>query len=79
MENVSPLHGKLVAVTGKLEHFTRGQAYERIRELGGIPRKCVSKKTDFLICGEKAGGKLAKARSYGTAVVTEKALQGAAT
>ena len=41
-----------------------------IEALGGNPGNAVSGKTDYLICGEKAGSKLDKARSLGVKVIT---------
>lgn len=72
MNRKNPFMGHTVAVTGKLEHFTRNEIYRRILELGGIPRNNVSSHTDYLVCGARAGSKLLKARSFGTKVITEK-------
>lgn len=72
MKKKNPFMGHTVVVTGKLEHFTRNEVYNRILELGGIPRNSVSRHTDYLICGARAGSKLLKARSLGTKVITEK-------
>lgn len=59
------------AATGKLEHFTRDGINDKILELGAKPGSSVTKKTDYLICGEKAGSKLAKAQSLGIPILTE--------
>ena len=50
--------GCTIVATGKLEHFTRDGINDKILELGAKPGSSVTKKTDYLICGEKAGSKL---------------------
>ncbi|MCI8890184.1 MAG: hypothetical protein HFH34_02310 [Eubacterium sp.] len=72
MKNINPFMGQTIAVTGKLEHFTRNQIYDRIRGLGGTPRSSVSRNTDYLICGIRTGSKLSKAKSFGTKIITER-------
>lgn len=57
----SPFAGKTVVLTGKLEQLTRGEAKERIEQLGGKVTGSVSKNTDLVIAGEEAGSKLDKA------------------
>jgi DNA ligase (NAD+) len=66
-----PLSGKTIVVTGTLTHFGRDEIERLIRELGGKPAGSVSKKTDFVVAGDKAGSKLDKARELGVNVVTE--------
>ena len=66
-----PLSGKTLVVTGTLEGFTREEAEEAIRAAGGSAAGSVSKKTDYLVAGEKAGSKLAKAESLGVPVLDE--------
>jgi DNA ligase (NAD+) len=63
--------GKTFVVTGTLSQFTRDEIHEKIKALGGKASGSISAKTDFLIAGEKAGSKLAKAESLGVAVLTE--------
>lgn len=63
--------GCTIVATGKLEHFTRDGINDKILELGAKPGSSVTKKTDYLICGEKAGSKLAKAQSLGIPILTE--------
>jgi DNA ligase (NAD+) len=63
--------GHTIAVTGKLECFTRNSINAKIKSLGAKVGGSVSKNTDYLICGEKAGSKLSKAREYGITVLTE--------
>ncbi|MFF3925909.1 NAD-dependent DNA ligase LigA [Paenibacillus lactis] len=57
--------GKTVVLTGTLHLLTREEATERLEELGAKVTGSVSKKTDLLIAGEKAGSKLAKAQQLG--------------
>ena len=66
-----PLAGKTVVVTGTLEGFGRAEAEEAIRAAGGKPAGSVSGKTDYLVAGESAGTKLAKAQDLGVPVVDE--------
>ena len=66
-----PLEGKTVVVTGTLEGFSRQEAEEAIRAAGGKPGGSVSKKTDYLVAGESAGSKLAKAQELGVPVLDE--------
>jgi DNA ligase (NAD+) len=64
-----PLSGKTVVVTGTLEGFSRQEAEEAVRAAGGKPAGSVSKKTDYLVAGEGAGTKLAKAEELGVPVL----------
>jgi DNA ligase (NAD+) len=57
-----PLAGKVFVLTGTLESMTRDEAKDRIQALGGKVTGSVSKKTDFVIYGDKAGSKLKKAQ-----------------
>ena len=66
-----PLDGKTFVVTGTLENYTRDSIQDRIKQLGGKPTTSLSKKTDYLVAGEKAGSKLAKAETLGVTVLTE--------
>ena len=67
----NPFAGKNVVATGKLENYTRDGIQSRLLELGAHPVSSVTKKTDFLIVGEKAGSKLAKAHALGITTLTE--------
>lgn len=67
----NPFQGCTIVVTGKLMTFTRDGINTKIWELGGKPGSSVSKNTDYLICGEKAGSKLAKAQSLGIKILSE--------
>jgi DNA ligase (NAD+) len=66
-----PLSAKIVVVTGTLEGFTRPEAEAAIRAAGGKPGGSVSKKTDYVVAGESAGSKLAKAQELGIPVLDE--------
>jgi len=66
-----PLAGKTVVVTGSLVGFSRDSIKDFITEHGGKPTDSVSKNTDFVLAGEKAGSKLEKAQKLGVKVLTE--------
>jgi len=70
-----PLGGKTVVVTGTLAGFDRQAAEQAIRDAGGRPAGSVSRKTDYLVAGENAGSKLAKAQELGVAVLDEDAFR----
>jgi DNA ligase (NAD+) len=70
-----PLAGMTLVVTGTLPGFSREEAEAAIRAAGGHPAGSVSRKTDYLVAGEKAGSKLAKAESLGVAVLDEAAFR----
>ncbi len=65
------LEGKTLVVTGTLTKYTRGQIKELITQHGGRAASSVSKKTDYVVAGEKAGSKLAKAEQLGVTVLSE--------
>jgi DNA ligase (NAD+) len=66
-----PLSGLTIVVTGRLEHHSRTQIEQRIKELGGAVGDSVSKKTSYLLAGDDAGSKLDKAKKLGTAILNE--------
>jgi DNA ligase (NAD+) len=70
-----PLNGKTLVLTGTLPEWSREQATERIMAAGGRVTSSVSKKTDYLVAGESAGSKLAKAERLDVAVLDEAALR----
>ena len=63
--------GKSIVVTGTLPTLSRNDAEELIRQNGGTAASSVSKKTAFVVAGEKAGSKLTKAESLGIEVIDE--------
>jgi DNA ligase (NAD+) len=65
------LAGKTVVVTGSLATWDRPGAEEAIRAAGGKAAGSVSSKTDFVVAGENAGTKLAKAQQLGIPVLDE--------
>ncbi len=67
----TPLSGKKIVLTGNLTNYTRQEAEDIITKLGGMTTSSVSKKTDAVIYGEKAGSKLDKAKEYGINTINE--------
>ncbi len=65
------LEGLTVVVTGSLEGFSRDGAKEAILARGGKAAGSVSRKTDFVVVGENAGSKEAKARELGLPILDE--------
>ena len=68
-----PWAGLTFVVTGTLASMTRDEAEARIAEKGGKAAGSVSKKTTYVVAGEKAGSKLDKAQSLGVKVLDEQA------
>ncbi len=66
-----PLSGQTIVVTGTLTRFTRDSIKEFIAQHGGKATDSVSKQTNLVVAGEKAGSKLEKAQKLGVRVVTE--------
>lgn len=66
-----PFYGKIFVLTGTLPTLSRDRASEMIRKAGGKASGSVSKKTDFVLAGEAAGSKLAKAEALGVKIIDE--------
>ena len=67
----SILAGKTFVVTGTLPSLKRNEAKKLIEEAGGKVTGSISKKTDYLLLGENAGSKLAKAEKLGITQISE--------
>lgn len=63
--------GKTVVATGKLMNYTRDGIQMKLLSLGAKPASSVTKKTDYVIVGEKAGSKLTKAQQLDIKTLTE--------
>ncbi|WP_013323157.1 NAD-dependent DNA ligase LigA [Gloeothece verrucosa] len=70
----TPLKGKTFVITGTLPSLKRNEAQQLIEEAGGKVTGSVSAKTDYLVVGEDAGSKLAKAQQLGIIQLSEEAL-----
>src|SRR6187401_2074420 len=66
--------GKTVVLTGKFSEVSRAEAEAALARLGAVIGSSVSKHTNILFVGEKAGSKLAKARTLGIDVADEATL-----
>ena len=71
VETSSEIRGKIFVLTGKLENYTRDAAAEIIESRGGIVKGSVTKATNFVIAGEKAGSKLTRAQELGVKILSE--------
>ena len=68
------LAGKALVLTGTLPNLKRHEAVARIEAAGGKVVGSVSKKTDYVVAGEAAGSKLAKAEKMSVPVIDESEL-----
>ncbi|RMH51587.1 MAG: NAD-dependent DNA ligase LigA [Zetaproteobacteria bacterium] len=64
-----PLAGRRIVVTGTIEGWSRRALEQRLRALGAALSSSVSARTDLVIAGERAGGKLTRARELGVSVL----------
>ncbi len=71
----NPFYGKTIVITGSFGEFSRDELKAKLEALGAKCSGSVSSKTDFLIAGEKAGAKLAKAQALDVQVISEDELQ----
>ncbi|MDQ2857158.1 MAG: NAD-dependent DNA ligase LigA [Candidatus Eremiobacteraeota bacterium] len=69
------LTGKTFVLTGTLPNLSRETAGALIADAGGKIASTVSKKTDYVVAGDEAGSKLAKAQSLGISIIDEAGLQ----
>ncbi len=66
-----PLAGKTIVLTGTLPTLSRADAEALIRQAGGKVTSSVTKKTDYLLAGENAGSKLARAEELKVLVISQ--------
>ncbi|HOJ39730.1 MAG TPA: NAD-dependent DNA ligase LigA, partial [bacterium] len=71
----TPLQGKTFVITGTLSRYTREEVTRLITSLGGRVTDTVSRRTDYLVCGENPGSKLDRARALKVPVLTEPQLE----
>ena len=67
----SEFSGKTVVITGTLPTMSRDEAKDKLLAAGAKVTGSVSAKTDYLLAGDKAGSKLAKAEKLGVQVIDE--------
>ncbi|MDO1605214.1 NAD-dependent DNA ligase LigA [Lactobacillus sp. YT155] len=67
---------KTVVITGTLENYKRQELADQLEKMGAKVTNSVTKKTDYLIAGEKAGSKLDKANSLNVTILDETTLEG---
>ena len=66
-----PLAGLEFVITGKLQSFSREEAEEKIKALGGAAMSDVTKKTNYLVVGEDPGSKVGRAQALGIKQINE--------
>ncbi|MBQ4155755.1 MAG: NAD-dependent DNA ligase LigA [Clostridia bacterium] len=70
----NPFYNKTIVITGSFADFSRDELSDKMKSFGAKVTGSVSKNTDILLCGEKAGSKLKKATDLGVKVITEQEL-----
>lgn len=70
-EQTKIFEGKIFVLTGTLSRYTREEASSLIESRGGKVSGSVSRKTTFVVAGEKSGSKAAKAKDLGISILTE--------
>ena len=68
-------YNKTVVITGTFQKYTRNELTDKLISLGAKVTGSVSKKTDYVLCGENAGSKLTKANTLGVTVITENEME----
>jgi len=71
VRGMGPLKGKTFVFTGGLKHYTRPEAEEIVRKLGGSASGSVSKRTDYVVAGTEPGSKYEKAKELGVEILME--------
>ncbi len=69
-----PLRGQEFVITGKLQNFSREEAEEKIKVLGGTAKSDITKNTSYLVVGEDPGSKVARALALGITQLNESEL-----
>ncbi|MBN1368019.1 MAG: NAD-dependent DNA ligase LigA [Dehalococcoidales bacterium] len=69
--NTLPLTGIEFVITGTLQSFSREEAQEKIKALGGTAKDNLTKKTTYLVVGAEPGSKVAKAQALGIKQLNE--------
>lgn len=72
--NKNSLESKTFVITGTVDNYKRDDIKELIEDNGGNVTSSVSKNTDVLICGKKAGSKLTKAKELGIEIYEDEKL-----
>jgi len=70
-EKGGKLEGQIFVFTGELEGYTREEAKNIVRSLGGEVSETVSKKVKYVVVGKNPGSKLAKAKKIGVKTINE--------
>ena len=71
IEKKDVLSGLTFVITGTLKNYTRDEITDYIKSLGGKVSSSVSKKTDYIICGEEPGSKLQRGKQLGIKIISE--------